>query len=60
MVSSLSTTAYGTAGKLIRAVTLMGTEAEVMAALSDNNVHAHQIISLTLSSTTMTARYLRP
>ena len=36
MVSSLSTTAYGTAGKLIRAVTLMGTEAEVMVI--ENNI----------------------
>ena len=57
---TLSTTTYGTSGKLIRAVTLSGTEEEVMTALSDNNVHAHQMLSMTLSSTTMTARYLRP
>ena len=57
---TISKTTYGTAGKLIRGVTLIGTESEVMTALSDDNVHSHQIIFLNLSSTTMTARYLKP
>ena len=59
-MATLTKTTYGTTGKLIRGVTLTGTEEEVMTALSDDNVHSHQIISLTLSSTTMTARYLKP
>ena len=60
MVSTLTKTTYGTVGTLIRGVVMTGTEAEVMAALSDDNVHAHQIVSMTLSSTTLTVRYLKP
>ena len=57
---TLTKTTYGTAGKLIRGVTLTGTEEEVMTSLSDDNVHSHQILTMTLSSTTMTVRYLKP
>jgi len=60
MVSTLTKTTYGTVGTLIRGVVMTGTEAEVMTALSDNNVHAHQIVSMTLASTTLTVRYLKP
>ncbi|MFW6172959.1 MAG: hypothetical protein ACOC5T_04375 [Elusimicrobiota bacterium] len=55
---AVTSTVYGSS--IPKAVTLTGTEEEVMAALANKGVHAHQVISATLSGTTMTARYIKP
>jgi hypothetical protein len=55
---TLTSTVYGSG--ITKAVTFTGTEPEVMGGLADANIHAHQIISITLSGTTMTARYIKP
>jgi hypothetical protein len=55
---TLSSTVYGTG--IEKAGKMVGTEAEVLAGLANLNVHAYQIISITLSGTTCTAYYMRP
>jgi hypothetical protein len=55
---TLSSTHYG-AG-IEKGGVMIGTVKEVMTGLADGNIHAHQIVSITLSGTTCTAYYLKP